>query len=71
MASPKDSDGPDQTEGSKMWTDMPGGKKPLQDDRFKVKKPVKIQYASAEEVSAATDEILRQHSYLFELLAKK
>jgi hypothetical protein len=71
MASPKDSDGPDQTEGSKIWADMPGGKKPLQDDRFKVKKPVKIQYASPEEVSAATDEILRQHSLLFELLAKR
>jgi hypothetical protein len=46
-------------------------KKKAQDNRFKVKKPVKIQYASPEEVSAATDEILRQHSLLFELLAKR
>jgi hypothetical protein len=44
--------------------------KKRRNDQFKVKKPVKIQYASPEEVSAATEEILRQHSRVFELLAK-
>jgi hypothetical protein len=48
---------------------MNGTKKPL-NDKFKVKKPIKIRYASHEEVSAATDEIIRQHSRAFELLAK-
>jgi hypothetical protein len=46
------------------------GKKKRPSDRFKVKKPVKIQYASAKEVAVATEEILRQHSYAFEMLAK-
>jgi hypothetical protein len=46
------------------------GKKKHPIDRFKVKKPVKIQYASQEEVAAATEEVLRQYSYAFEMLAK-
>jgi hypothetical protein len=39
-------------------------------ERFKVKKPVKIQYASPEEVSAATKQVLQQHVGAFELLSK-
>ena len=46
------------------------GAKKRDSERFKVKKPVKIQYASEEEVSAAAEEIIRQHSYAFEMLAK-
>jgi hypothetical protein len=48
---------------------MNGTNKP-QNTRFKVKKPVKIQYASAKEVAAATKEIIWQHSEAFERLAK-
>jgi hypothetical protein len=48
---------------------MNGIKKPP-GEVFKVKKHVKIRYASHEEVSVATDEIIRQHSLALELLAK-
>jgi hypothetical protein len=39
-------------------------------DQFKVSKPVKIEYASHEEVSAATDKVLKEHWLAFELLSK-
>ena len=48
---------------------MNGTKKP-HPNRFKLKKPVKIRYASSEEVAAATEEVLKEHSLLFDLLAK-
>ncbi|MBV9107447.1 MAG: hypothetical protein JO313_15635 [Verrucomicrobia bacterium] len=38
--------------------------------QYKVKKPIKIQYASPQEVSAATEEVLRQHARAFALLSK-
>jgi hypothetical protein len=41
------------------------------DERFKLKKPVKIQHASDEEVAVATEEVLKEHPLLFDLLAKE
>jgi hypothetical protein len=43
--------------------------KPL-DEKFRLKKPVKIQYASPEEVSVATSQVLKEHWLAFDLLAK-
>jgi hypothetical protein len=40
-------------------------------NQFRIKKPLKIQYASQEEVDLVTDEVLRKHSQVFELLAKR
>ncbi len=40
-------------------------------DRFKLKKPVKIRYASSEEVAAAAEEVLKKHPLIFEWLAKE
>jgi hypothetical protein len=39
------------------------------DDRFKLKKPVTIRYASSEEVAAATEKVMREHKDLFRMLA--
>ena len=44
-------------------------KKP-QNDRFKVRKPVKIQYAYPKDVAVAMKEIVLQHAEAFERLAK-
>ena len=41
-----------------------------QNDRFKVRKPVKIQYASPKDVAVAMKEIVLQHAEAFERLAK-
>jgi hypothetical protein len=46
------------------------GTKKQKIEQFKLKKPVKIQYASSEDVAAATKEVLKEHSRLFYLLAK-
>ncbi len=48
---------------------MNGTKKAGKGD-FRVKRPIKIQYASAEEVSMATREIKQEHSVTLKLLSK-
>jgi hypothetical protein len=48
---------------------MDKNQKPL-DEKFRLKKPVKIQYASPEEVSVATSQVLKEHWLAFDLLAK-
>jgi hypothetical protein len=39
-------------------------------DQFKVTKPVKIEYASPEEVSVAINKVLKEHWLAFDLLAE-
>jgi hypothetical protein len=39
-------------------------------NKYKLKKPVVIQYASAEEVAAATAEVLKEHAEAIEMLAQ-
>jgi hypothetical protein len=48
---------------------MNGIQKP-RNGKFKVKRPIKIQYASTEEVSRATAEIIQEHPYTLKLLSK-
>jgi len=37
---------------------------------FKLKKPVKIEYASAEQVANVTKEVIREHAHTIAILAK-
>jgi hypothetical protein len=52
-----------------MRTHMDKTQKPLA-DKYRLKKPVKIRYASSQKVDAATLEVLKEHPLLFDLLAK-
>jgi hypothetical protein len=46
------------------------GTKKRKVEQFKLKKPVKIQYASAQDVAKVTQESLRVHALVIEWLAK-
>jgi hypothetical protein len=46
------------------------GTKKRKIEQFKLKKPVKIQYASAQDVTRVTQESLRVHALVIEWLAK-
>jgi len=48
---------------------MNGTHKP-RNRKFRVKRPIKIQYASAEKVSRATVETMQEHAYALKLLSK-